>query len=97
MDDPMYTADELAGKGLTPYQTGTAVDAVVIQAMHETTARITGAPFRGCRAVVDGRNLLDPGTLPEDVAYIGVGRGNPHFRRTGWRVISDLWKEAGRA
>ncbi|MDE0572238.1 nucleotide sugar dehydrogenase [Demequina sp. B12] len=59
--DPMYTDDELAGFGWTPYTIGEPVDAAVIQADHAEYADLTPAQLPGIVALVDGRNVTDAG------------------------------------
>ncbi|MCA9833926.1 MAG: nucleotide sugar dehydrogenase [Thermomicrobiales bacterium] len=74
VDDPLYTADELAAKGLTPYQSGEALDAIVIQAMHEQYADCDWARIPGLQVILDGRNALRTDQIPDSVRVIGVGR-----------------------
>ncbi|WP_062077106.1 nucleotide sugar dehydrogenase [Demequina globuliformis] len=59
--DPMYTDDELAAFGWTPYTIGEPVDAAVIQADHAEYADLTPAQLPGIVALVDGRNVTDAG------------------------------------
>lgn len=71
--DPMYTDDELAGFGWTPYAIGEPVDVVIVQADHPEYADLTQADFPGVSVVVDGRRVLSPKGFP-DVAFSVVGK-----------------------
>jgi len=75
--DPLYTADELTARGLTPYEPGsdTHVDAVVLQAVHQEYREYDWSSVSGLAVLVDGRNQLTPEERPEGVRFIGVGRG----------------------
>lgn len=55
--DPMYEPAELEQLGLTPYEQGTPVDAVIVQADHPEYRDVTAADFPGVRVLVDGRNM----------------------------------------
>ncbi|MGN6245912.1 MAG: nucleotide sugar dehydrogenase [Motilibacteraceae bacterium] len=58
--DPMYTDEELAALGFTPYHLGEPVDAAVVQADHAEYAGLAPADLPGVRALVDGRRVTDP-------------------------------------
>lgn len=58
--DPMYSDEELAGFGWTPYALGTAADAAVLQADHAEYRELSPADIPGITALVDGRNVTDP-------------------------------------
>jgi nucleotide sugar dehydrogenase len=58
--DPMFTAGELAALGLTAYESGTPVDAAVLQADHAEYRELRPADLPGIRVLVDGRCLTDP-------------------------------------
>ncbi|MDR1393470.1 MAG: nucleotide sugar dehydrogenase [Bifidobacteriaceae bacterium] len=55
--DPMFSAEELAGFGWTPYTIGSPVDGVIIQADHPAYAGLRSADFPGVEALVDGRDI----------------------------------------
>src|SRR5690606_27629896 len=74
VDDPLYTHEELAAKGLTPYQSGSELDAAVIQAMHAEYADHDWATIPGLKVLLDGRNSLRGAHVPESVQVVGVGR-----------------------
>jgi UDP-N-acetyl-D-mannosaminuronic acid dehydrogenase len=58
--DPLYGADELRALGFEPWD-GTAIDAAILQADHAAyRGVVTPAELPGARAVVDGRDVLDP-------------------------------------
>ncbi|HEX7538468.1 MAG TPA: nucleotide sugar dehydrogenase [Dermatophilaceae bacterium] len=58
--DPMYTADELAALGLKAYESGSPVDAAVLQADHAEYRDLRPADLPGVRVLVDGRCITDP-------------------------------------
>lgn len=60
VNDPMYTADELAKLGFTDYEFGSPVDAVIVQANHAEYRRIMPTDLPGVRTVVDGRDVTSP-------------------------------------
>jgi nucleotide sugar dehydrogenase len=62
--DPMYTDDELAGFGWTPYHLGEPVDAAVVQADHATYRELGTVDLPGIRVLVDGRRVTDPALFP---------------------------------
>lgn len=71
--DPMYTDDEVAAMGFTPYQMGDAVDAAVIQADHAQYRRITAADLPA-PVIVDGRRVLDVSGFTE-ATIVAIGEG----------------------
>lgn len=74
VQDPLYTTDELAAKGLTPYQAGGSLDAVVIQAMHDQYSAFDWSSIRDLQVIMDGRNSLNADVVPDSVRVLGVGR-----------------------
>ena len=72
--DPMYTDEEIAGLGFTPYALGQAVDAVILQADHTEYKSLTKADFPGVQAVVDGRRTMDRKNF-EGVTFRVIGAG----------------------
>lgn len=72
--DPMYTDEEIAGLGFTPYALGQAIDAVILQADHKEYKSLTKADFPGVRAVVDGRRTMDRKNF-EGVTFRVIGAG----------------------
>ncbi len=72
--DPMYTDDELAKYGFTPYHRGEPVDAAILQADHPEYLEFTPADLPGLAVIVDGRGVLDPARW-EGVAYRSIGDG----------------------
>lgn len=57
VNDPMYTADELASLGLDNYEFGEPVDAVIVQANHQEYTRVAAEHLPGARTIVDGRGV----------------------------------------
>jgi nucleotide sugar dehydrogenase len=72
--DPMFTDDELAAYGFTPYHLGEPVDAAVVQADHPEYRAIGPADLPGVRALLDGRNATDAARW-EGVRRIVIGVG----------------------
>lgn len=66
--DPMYTDEELAGFGWTPYHLGEQVDAAIVQADHPEYRELVPADLPGLRLLLDGRRATDP------AAWTGVPR-----------------------
>ena len=62
--DPLYTDEELAALGFTPFHLGDKADAVVVQADHAVNAEITADDVPGVRTLVDGRRVTDPAAWP---------------------------------
>ena len=58
--DPMYTDDELAGFGWTPYHLGEGVDLAIVQADHPAYRELAPADLPGVRLLLDGRRATDP-------------------------------------
>jgi len=58
--DPMYSADELAALGLQAYESGSPVDAAVLQADHGEYRDLRPGDLPGIRVLMDGRRFTDP-------------------------------------
>ncbi len=72
--DPLYEPAELRALGLEPYQSGTPVDAAVLQADHAEYRDLGLDDLPGVRVVVDGRGLLDPDRFAGVTVHV-LGRG----------------------
>lgn len=72
VEDPMYTDEELAKFGFTPYHFGEPVDAAVLQADHAEYKGLTKEQLPGIRTIVDGRKILDPANF-EGVTFRSIG------------------------
>jgi len=70
--DPLYTDDELARFGWTPYHPGEAVDAAIVQADHAEYRELTPEALPGIRTFVDGRRVSSADRWP-GVAYRVIG------------------------
>lgn len=55
--DPLYTDEELAGFGWTPYHVGEPADVVVVQADHADYRTLAATDIPGLRVLVDGRRV----------------------------------------
>lgn len=76
VDDPLYTAAELAAYGFTAYRAGSPCDGAIVQADHEEYRSLFPGDLPGCRVVYDGRRVLDAVTWRSagvTVLEIGVG------------------------
>jgi len=60
VQDPMYSADELAALGLQAYQPGSPVDAAVLQADHVEYLDLRPGDLPGIRVLMDGRRFTNP-------------------------------------
>jgi nucleotide sugar dehydrogenase len=73
--DPMYTDDELAHFGWTPFHLGNAAEPVnvaIVQADHAAYRSLTAADPPGAGVIVDGRAILDAAAFPGvDIRVIG--------------------------
>jgi nucleotide sugar dehydrogenase len=75
--DPLLTDDEIRGIGAEAWTWGTASDVVrgiVTQTGDPRWNDLDAAWFPELRAVLDGRNSLDPLEFPEGVARRGIGK-----------------------
>jgi nucleotide sugar dehydrogenase len=75
--DPLFSDEEIRRHGLepSPLPPAQAIDAVVLQAAHAEYQGLDYASLEGCRAVLDGRNALDPGSIESaGLRYIAIGR-----------------------
>ncbi|WP_276780287.1 nucleotide sugar dehydrogenase [Actinomyces gerencseriae] len=57
--DPMYSDEELAGFGWTPYHLGEPVDVAIVQADHPEYHELAPADLPGLRLLLDGRRATD--------------------------------------
>jgi nucleotide sugar dehydrogenase len=72
--DPLYEADELTALGFAPWDGG-EVDGAILQADHDAYRNLMPADLPGARAVVDGRDVLDPAPFAAGgVALRRIGR-----------------------
>lgn len=75
--DPMYTDDEIAGFGFSPFALGTPCDGMIVQTDHVEYRQIGVEQFPGVRAVFDGRRALSVERWPAvPVLYIGAPTAN---------------------
>lgn len=73
--DPLYDDAELTALGFAPWDGG-AVDGAIVQADHDAYRAFAPSDLPGARAVVDGRDVLDP--APFVAAGVALGRiGRP--------------------
>ena len=70
--DPMYSDEELAAMGLSPYHLGEPVDAAVVQADHREYADLTPTDLPGVKVLLDGRQVTDRGQWA-NVVWAGIG------------------------
>ncbi len=72
--DPMFSAEELAAKKLTPLPEGETVDAIIVQADHPEFKELKASDFPGVQAIVDGRHMTDPANW-DGVKRFVIGNG----------------------
>ena len=85
VQDPLFTDEELATIGLSPYHFGEPVDVVIVQADHHEYGKITPSDLPRVRLVFDGRNILDQ-SLFGTVRLLTLGKSGdapPSARRHG--------------
>ena len=74
VNDPMYSDEEIAGLGFTPYAIGENVDAVILQADHQEYKGLSKNDFPGVKAVVDGRRAMSAKNF-EGITFRVIGAG----------------------
>lgn len=79
VNDPLFTPEEIVGFGAEPamLEDLPKCDAVILQAYHDPYRSLDWCQFgqRGCRAVLDGRNVLDRQVIEAaGMEYLGIGR-----------------------
>ncbi len=75
--DPLFSAAEITALGLEPAGELPAegIDAIIVQAYHDAYRDLDLGSFRGCRALLDGRNALDRQRVEAaGMRYLGIGR-----------------------
>lgn len=72
--DPMYTDEELAKLGFTPYHLGDDVDVVIVQTDHAEYHDLTPSDLPGVSTIVDGRRALNRDAF-DDVSFAIIGKG----------------------
>ena len=72
--DPMYTDEELAGFGWTPYHLGEQVDVAIVQADHPEYGELSATDLPGLRLLLDGRRATDA-TKWTGVPRLTIGGG----------------------
>ena len=75
--DPLYSAVEIEARGLAPADLASLprIEAVILQSYHDEYKALDFSRFDGCKAVVDGRNVLDRRHIESvGMKYIGIGR-----------------------
>ncbi len=72
--DPLYDDAELRALGFEPWD-GSAIDGAILQADHAEYRALTPAQLPGARALVDGRDMLNPAPFAQaGVALRRIGR-----------------------
>lgn len=72
--DPLYDDEELRALGFEPWDGG-AIDGAILQADHADYRELAPAELPGARAVVDGRDVLDPAAFADaEVMLRRIGR-----------------------
>jgi nucleotide sugar dehydrogenase len=77
--DPMYSSEEIAALGLSPYNFGEPCDVVIVQADHDSYKNITPNDIQGAKFIVDGRNILSRNVKSAIKTHVlGVGNKLSH-------------------
>lgn len=72
--DPMYTDEEIAKFGWSPYHLGDEADLAILQTDHAEYRTLTAKDLPGVTTIVDGRRSLDPANFPGvEILVIGLG------------------------
>lgn len=83
-DDPLYSSVELEALGYVPFlpeQAG-SIDAIIVQAMHDSYVTLNLRPFSRCSALLDGRGALRrEDAEAQGIAYVRIGDGNDQAAR----------------
>ena len=74
VNDPMYSDEEIAALGFTPYAIGENVGAVILQADHKEYKGLSKNDFPGVKAVVDGRRAMSAKNF-EGITFRVIGAG----------------------
>ncbi|VEJ59994.1 nucleotide sugar dehydrogenase [Arachnia propionica] len=72
--DPMYSGEELAAFGFTPYRLGEPVDAAILQADHPEYLDLTPTDLPGTQVIIDGRSVLKRENF-DGIAFFRIGDG----------------------
>jgi nucleotide sugar dehydrogenase len=78
LHDPLFSDDELRATGAEPahFERGIDIDAAILQADHREYLSLDWTLLRGCRIVVDGRNVLNREAIESpDRRFVAIGRG----------------------
>jgi len=77
--DPLFTDDELAELGFTPYHLGEPCDAAIVQAEHVEYRSLRRSDLGGATTLLDGRGCVEP-TSDLRIIQLGVGLSAPTSR-----------------
>lgn len=76
VDDPLYTAEEIAAFHVKPFsmEDREKIDAIILQAFHDQYQDFKFEQFPNCQLVLDGRNALDRKKIESlGMKYRGIG------------------------
>lgn len=72
--DEMYTDAELQSIGFEVFHIGDRCDGAIVQTDHASYRNLGQADLDGCRAIFDGRGILEPSRFPDvDIEVLGAG------------------------
>jgi nucleotide sugar dehydrogenase len=77
-DDPLFSSDELRSLGYTPLtaKEENTIQAIILQADHQTYQRLDFSRFGRCQVLLDGRRALKPAQIEAlGMRYIAIGDG----------------------
>ena len=72
--DPMYSGEELAAFGFTPYRLGESVDAVICRPIIRSTSDLPPHDLPGTQVIIDGRGVLKRENFA-GIAFFRIGDG----------------------
>ena len=72
--DPLFSDDELANMGFTPFHRGESADVVVVQADHAEYTQWSPQDVPGATLLVDGRGTIEPQNWEPLVQVLRIGK-----------------------
>lgn len=76
VDDPLFSADEIASFNVIPFvkEENEKIDVIILQAYHNEYKNFPFADFINCQFVLDGRNVLNKKQIEQlGMTYRGIG------------------------
>mgnify|MGYP000545475715 FL=1 len=73
--DPMLSDAELESLGFIPFELGSTVNAIIVQADHPEYQNLGANDLGNPTVVLDGRRILDPSLFSGSTTLLTIGRG----------------------